>query len=483
MAKPKGSVPGRIVELPKCPSGIQGLDEITFGGLPKGRPTLVCGGPGCGKTFFAMEFLYRGAVEYNEPGVLMSFEEKEQDLAANFASLGFDIASLVKRKKLAMDYVFIDRSEIEETGEYDLEGLFVRLGSAIDSVGAKRVALDTIEALFSGFTNESILRAELRRLFRWLKERGVTAVITGEKGENLLTKHGLEEYVADCVIFLDHRVQGQVATRRLKIIKYRGSRHGTNEFPFLIGKKGISVFPITSLLLTGPAPTERIASGIAELDGMLGNEGYFRGSTVLVSGSAGSGKTSIVSKFVDSACSRGERALYFSYEESPDQIVRNMKSIGMNLKRWLDMGLLSFSANRGSLWGLEMHLVMAHEAISEFRPNVIVIDPITDLIGAGTLEEAKAMIARLFDFAKNEGMTVLATDLATIGGKGDQSEAGISSLCDAWIKLSMEETGHTRTRRINILKARGMRHAHDKRDLLLSDNGLSIRSIPGVRED
>src|SRR3989338_7705709 len=338
-------------KLPKCPTGIQGLDEITFGGLPKGRPTLVCGGAGCGKTLFAMEFLYRGAVEFNEPGVFMAFEEKEKDLTDNFASLAFEVRSLIKQKKLVVDYVYIERSGIEETGEYDLEGLFVRLAGAIDSIGAKRVVLDTIEALFSGFSNESILRAELRRLFRWLKDRKITAIITGEKSGALLTKHGLEEYVADCVIFLDHRVNEQIATRRLKIIKYRGSRHGTNEVPFLIGETGFSVFHMTSLLLSCVASDERISSGIKSLDAMLDGKGYYRRSSILVSGSAGSGKTSFGAQFINSVCQRGERALMFAFEESEGQLVRNMQSIGIDLKKWVDKGLLKIVANRATLCG------------------------------------------------------------------------------------------------------------------------------------
>jgi circadian clock protein KaiC len=477
VVKKKGAK-DKPVELPKCLSGIQGLDEITFGGLPKGRPTLVCGAAGCGKTLLAMEFLCRGAHDHDEPGVFMAFEEKEQDLIANFASMGFDIPALIKKKKLVIDYIYIERSEIEETGEYDLEGLFIRLSAAIDSIGAKRVVLDTIEALFSGFSNESILRAELRRLFRWLKDKGVTAVVTGEKGENLLTKHGLEEYVADCVILLDHRVKDQVATRRLKIIKYRGSRHGTNEFPFLIGSRGISVFPISSLLLTATAHLGRISSGIRGLDEMLDNKGFYRGSAILVSGSAGSGKTSIGAEFVHSACGRGERAIIFSFEESSSQIIRNMKSIGVNLEKWVKQGLLKFSANKGTLCGLEMHLVMAHDMINEFKPQVVVMDPISDLMSSGTLEEAKIMLVRLLDFLKNEGITVLVTDLALTGAKGDQTEVGISSLCDAWIRLSMEDTGYSRVRRLNILKARGIKHAHEKMDLAISNRGLAIRDIP-----
>jgi circadian clock protein KaiC len=478
MSKIKNTTGAVMSELPKAPSGIQGLDEITFGGLPKGRPTLVCGSAGCGKTLLAMEFLFRGAVEYNEAGVFMSFEEKEKDLIENFTSLGFDLIALIKHKKLVIDYVYIERSEIEESGDYDLEGLFVRLSSAIDSIGAKRVVLDTIEALFSGFTNVSILRAELRRLFRWLKDKGVTAIITGEKGEMLLTKHGLEEYVADCVISLDHRVNEQIATRRLKIIKYRGSKHGTNEFPFLIGDNGISVFPMTSLLLSNKVSSERISSGIKSLDEMLGGKGYYVGSTVFVSGTSGSGKTSFGAQFVDSVCRNGQRALYFAFEESEGQLIRNMKSIGINLENWMDKKLMKIAANRATLCGLEMHLVMAHNAVNEFKPSVVVIDPITTLAGSGVEDEAKSMMARLLDFLKNKGITILATDFAIIDYKGESGEIGVSSLCDTWISLSMENQGYKRMRRLTILKSRGMKHDHETKDLIISDEGFEIKNIP-----
>ena len=473
----------RKAGLSKCPTGIRGLDEISGGGLPRGRPSLVCGGAGCGKTMMGMEFLYRGAVEYGEPGVFMAFEEKRSDLADNFTSLGFDLEGLIDADKLRIDFVYIERSEIAETGEYDLEGLFVRLASAIDSIGAQRVVLDTIEALFSGFSNQSILRAELRRLFRWLKEKGVTAIVTGEKGKNLLTKHGLEEYVADCVIFLDHRVTEQVATRRLKIIKYRGSRHGTNEYPFLIGEDGITIFPITSISLTGKASSQRISSGIAELDRMLDGKGFYRGSAVLISGGAGSGKTSVLSQFVDSVCSRGKRALFFTYEETPAQIIRNMRSIGLNLEKWVKKGLLRFSAHRGARFGLEQHLVAAHRLIEDFNPEAVAIDPISDLTASGTIAETQAMLTRLIDILKEKEITILATDLTVIGIKEETTEIGISSICDAWIKLNRDRRGYEMKRRINILKARGIDHSHRIRELVISDRGLTITDITTARED
>ncbi|MEZ4599521.1 MAG: circadian clock protein KaiC [Syntrophotaleaceae bacterium] len=463
--------------LLKIPTGIRGLDEVTGGGLPQGRPTLVCGGTGCGKTMFAMEFLLRGIIQFKEPGVFMSFEERPEELTANYASLGFDLMKLVSRKNLILDYVHIERSEIEETGDYDLEGLFIRLDHAINAIGAKRVVLDTIEALFSGLSNETILRAELRRLFRWLKSKGVTAVITGEKGERTLTRHGLEEYVADCVVFLDHLVTNQIATRRMRIIKYRGSSHGTNEYPFLIDNHGISVLPITSLSLDHPATDDRISTGIDRLDMMLGGQGFFRGSSILVSGTAGTGKTSLASQFVEAACRRGERALYFAFEESPRQIIRNMRSLGIDLEPLSKRGQLQFVAARPTLFGLEMHLVSMHNAIEEFRPDLVVVDPISNLITTGSPVEVRAMLTRLLDFLKGKQVTTLCTDLTNAGKNLEQTELDISSLMDTWLLLKTIEEMGERNRGLYILKSRGMAHSNQVREFVLSDKGLQLLDV------
>lgn len=410
--------------LRKAPSGIYGLDEITGGGLPRGRPTLVCGGAGCGKTLFAMEFLVRGANDYGEPGVFMAFEETEQDLATNFASLGFDLNRLVIEKKLFIDYVRIERSEIEETGEYDLEGLFIRLQHAIQTVGAQRVALDTIESLFSGLSNPLVLRSELRRLFHWLKDQGMTTVITGERGEGTLTRQGLEEYVSDCVLFLDHRVTEQVSTRRLRIVKYRGSTHGTNEYPFLIDERGISILPVTSLGLAYKVSSERLSTGISRLDLMLGGQGYFKGSTILCSGMAGTGKTSIAAMLVRSACERGERCLYFTYEESADQLTRNMRSIGIDLEPYVKDGTLKVLPSRPIANGIELHLVVLHKAVHEFNPDIVVIDSITGLRKAGSTEENRSMMTRLIDYLKMRGTTVFLTSLTQAGSDAEQNGGG-----------------------------------------------------------
>ena len=477
MAKTTKTMKRTLEVLQKCPTGITGLDEITGGGLPQGRPTLVCGGTGCGKTLFSMEFLVRGALQYNEPGVFMSFEEKPEELAHNFASLGFDLDDLVARKQLAMDFVYIERSEIEETGEYDLEGLFIRLGHAIDSVGAKRVVLDTIEALFSGFSNESILRAELRRLFRFLKSKGVTAIVTGEQGERTLTRYGMEEYVADCVIFLNHIVSEQVATRRMRIIKYRGSSHGTNEYPFLIDEQGFSVMPITSMGLEHQASNDRVPTGIPRLDTMLGGKGFYRGSSILVTGTAGTGKSSMAAHFVDDACRRGERCLYFAFEESQNQIIRNMRSIGIDLEQWVQQGLLQFHTTRPSMFGLEMHLVAMHKAVEGFSPAIVVVDPISNLVTAATENEVKAMLSRLIDYLKLKQITAFCTDLTTTSGSMERTEVGMSSLMDAWLLLQNIEASGERNRRLYILKARGIDHSSQVREFLLSDQGIQLRDV------
>ncbi|HVG07682.1 MAG TPA: circadian clock protein KaiC [Thermoanaerobaculia bacterium] len=457
----------------KAPTGIPGLDEITAGGLPAGRPTLICGSAGCGKTLMAMEFLVRGATEYGEPGVFMSFEEGIQELTENVRSLGFDLDELVEQEKLVMDYVHVERSEIEETGEYDLEGLFIRLGFAIDSIGAKRVVLDTLEVLFGGLQNESILRAELRRLFRWLKDRGVTAVITGERGEGALTRHGLEEYVSDCVILLDHRLNDQLATRRLRVVKYRGSIHGTNEYPFLIDERGIEVLPVTSLGLTHEASNERVSSGVPGLDEMLSGQGYYRGSSVLVSGKAGTGKTSLGTHFANAACARGERCVYFSFEESRSQVVRNMRSIGVDLQPWVDKGLLLFHASRPTLHGLERHLVTMYKIIRDFQPQAVVIDPITNFLSVGGEEEVKSMLMRLIDFLKLKQITAIFNSLIH-GEFTEQTDVGVSSLMDVWLLLRENELSGERNRTLYVLKSRGMAHSNQLREVLLTGQGIRL---------
>ena len=469
---PKPASPA--TQLPKCPTGIQGLDEITGGGLPRGRPTLVCGGAGCGKTLLAAEFLVRGAAQFGEPGVFMAFEETEKELKANVASLGFDLAGLVRRKKIVVDYVHIERSEFHESGEYDLEGLFVRLNHAIDSIGAKRVVLDTLEVLFASLPNEAILRSELRRLFRWLKDKGVTAIITAERGRDQLTRHGLEEYVSDCVILLDHRVNDQIATRHLRVVKYRGALHGTNEFPFLIGDEGISVLPITSLALNHKISTERIATGIPRLDAMLGGRGFFRGSSILLTGTPGTGKTIVAANFAQAACRRGERTLFFSFEESPNQIIRNTHSIGLRLEPFVKRGLLRFHAARPSLYGLEMHLATMFKEIATFQPKVVIVDPITSLMDAGTNSETKAMVTRLVDYLKAGQVTTLFTSLTQAGHALQQSEASMSSLMDSWLLLQDFEGNGERNRVLYVLKARGMAHSNQIREFLISDRGIDL---------
>ena len=462
------------MRLSKCPSGIQGLDEITDGGLPRGRTTLVCGGAGCGKTLLAAEFLVRGAVQFDEPGVFVTFEETEKELESNVASLGFDLNGLVERKKILLDYVHIEPSEVQECGDYDLEGLFVRLNHAIDSIGAKRVVLDTLEALFACLPNETILRAELRRLFRWLKDKGVTAVITAERGREGLTRHGLEEYVSDCVILLDHRVNDQIATRHLRVVKYRGSLHGTNEFPFLIGDTGISVLPITSLTLNHKVSNERIGTGIPRLDAMLGGQGFFRGSSILLSGTPGTGKTIIASNFAHAACKRRERVLFFSFEESPQQIIRNMHSIDLHMEPMVKRGLLRFHSARPSLCGLEMHLATMFKEIAEFNPHVVIVDPITSLMESGTESERKGMVTRLIDYLKASQVTSLFTSLTTASNVVQESATAMPADMDAWLLLQNIEGNGERNRLFYVLKARGMAHSNQIREFLISDRGIEI---------
>jgi len=464
-------------QLEKSPTGIKGLDEVTKGGLPKGRPTLVCGGAGSGKTLLAAEFLVRGALQFGEPGVFMSFEETSDELTKNVVSLGFKLDDLVARKKISLDYVQINRSEIEETGEYDLEGLFIRLEHAIASVRAKRVVLDTIETLFSGIPNPAVVRAELRRLFQWLKNKGMTTIITGEQGEKTFTRHGLEEYVSDCVIFLDHRISEQVSTRRIRVVKYRGSAHDTNEFPFLIDEKGITVMPITSLGLRHTVTNGRVSTGIPRLDAMLGGKGYYRGSSVLISGSAGTGKTSLVAHFTDAACRRGERCLYFAFEESESQVIRNMLSIGIDLGQWVKKGLLKYHADRPTVYGLETHLSVMQKMINEFKPAAVIVDPVSNLNAVANISNVKTMLTRLLDQLKLDRVTTVLTILTQGSPTPESTDVDISSLADTWIRLRDIEFSGERNRGIYILKSRGMAHSNQIREFVLTDKGVNLLDV------
>jgi circadian clock protein KaiC len=477
LAKPPLSHPTAARGLPKVATGIEGLDEILLGGLPAGRPTLVCGSAGCGKTLLAMEFLVRGATEFGEPGAYISFEETERELAQNVSSLGFDVDALVEQGKLAFDHVRVERQEIEEIGAYDLEGLFVRLGLAIDSVGARRVVLDTLESLFSGFSDMAILRSELRRLFGWLKERGVTAVITAERGDGTLTRQGLEEYVSDCVILLDHRTHDNVSTRRLRVVKYRGTSHGTNEYPFLIDDTGISVLPLTSLGLEHKVSSERISSGVPQLDAMLGGAGYYRGSSILVSGTAGSGKTSLAAHFAAAVCARGERCLYLSFEESPDQITRNMRSIGIDLTEPMRNGALRLESSRPTLHGLEMHLAQIHRLVGEFGPDAVIIDPISNFSATGASLDAAAMLLRVIDFLKSRGITAMLINLTEGGGALEATDIGVSSLIDTWLVLRDIEAGGERNRGLYVIKSRGMKHSNQIREFLITSKGIELQDV------
>ena len=465
---------GAMTALEKSPTGIEGLDEITGGGLPQGRTTIVCGGAGCGKTMLGIEFLVRGAMEFNEPGVLMAFEETPEDIARNVASLGFDINDLAQKKKLYLDYVYVEPSEIQETGDYDLEGLFIRLQNAVDSIGAKRVMFDTLEALFSGFSNPGILRAEFRRLFRWLKDRNLTAIVTAERGDGTLTRQGLEEYVSDCVILLDHRIKDQISGRRLRIVKYRGTKHGADEYPFLIDERGMSILPLTALQLQHKVSDERVSSGVADLDEMLEGKGYYRGSSVLISGTAGSGKTTLAASFADAACRRGERCLFIDFEESRDYVARNMKSVGLDLDQWTEKGLLFHEAWRPTQFGIEMHLLRIHKLIEKVKPQCIVVDPITNLTTGSSDKEVYSMLMRLIDYLKGAGITAFLVSLTGASEELEKTSVGVSSLCDTWILLRDIELNGERNRCLYILKSRGMAHSNQLREFTLTENGIKL---------
>ena len=467
-------VTSRLTLLEKVPTGINGFDEITGGGLPAGRPTLVCGSAGCGKSLFGLEFLIRGAAQYDEPGVLMTFEESVDDIRKNVASLGFDIDALIAKKRLIIDFVRIERGEIEEQGEYDLEGLFIRLAHSIALVGAKRVVLDTIEALFAGLSNQAILRSELRRLFGWLKQRGMTTIITGERAGDQLTRQGLEEFISDCVILLDHRVIGQISTRRLRVVKYRGSTHGTNEYPFLIDESGISILPVTSSGLEYEVSAERVSTGVGGLDEMLGGLGYYRGSTVLLSGTAGTGKTSMAAHLAQATCARGERCLFFSFEESASQILRNMRTIGIDLQPFVRKELLRIHSARPTVYGLEMHLARMHKLIGQFRPTVVIVDPVSNLRSAGTNEETATLFVRLVDFLRRNGILGFLVSLTSWAGTSETTGDSISSMVDTWLLLRDIELSGERNKVLYVRKSRGMNHSNQVREFHITSKGVKL---------
>ena len=464
-------------QLQKCPTGIKGFDEITQGGLPKNRITLVSGGPGAGKTLLGVDFLVNGVIQYKERGVFMSFEETEDELYQDVASLNLDLYGLVSKKEIRFEHVLLERHEVHEKGEFNLEGLFIRLELAIDSIKAKRVVLDSIESLFAGITDAGILRLEIKRLFRWLKQKQVTAVITGEQGQDSFTRHGLEEFISDCIILLDNRVRQQVSTRRIRVIKYRGSNHGTNEYPFVIDKDGLSVIPITSAGLDHPGTDEKVSTGVPSLDKFFAGGGYTKGSTVLISGTAGTGKTSLAAAFAVESCKRGERCLYLSYEESPGQLIQNMRSIGFDLERWSKKGTLKIVSTRPAFFGLEMHLLDLYKILADFKPTSVVIDPLTSLIGQADASEIQSMLTRMIDALKSKGITGVFTSLVSSTAQNDTSgEIGVSSLIDTWIVVREleEDQGQKRTRGIYIVKSRGTGHSSDVQKMIFSDDGIHV---------
>jgi len=469
-------------QMHKCPTGITGFDEITEGGLPQNRITLICGGTGSGKTLLGIDFLINGATNYSEPGIFMSFEETEEELYKNVASLNLDLQGLVSHKKLLLEYVLLERRDMQDKGDFNLEGLFIRLEHAIDSIGAKRVVLDSTESLFAGVTDAGILRLEIKRLFRWLKDKHVTAIVTGELGSGSYTRHGLEEYISDCIILLDNRVREQMATRRIRVIKYRGSNHGTNEYPFVIAKEGLSVIPITSAGLDQPGTSKRVSTGIPSLDEMFRGGGYTLGSTVLASGTAGTGKTSLAAAFAVESCKRGERCLFLSYEESSGQLIQNLSSIGFQLEPLTKKGLLKIVSTRPSFFGLEMHLLELYKTLADFKPQSVIIDPLTSLIGQGNRLEIQSMLTRLIDVLKTKGITGFLTSLVSSNQQNDTSgEIGVSSLIDTWIVVREleEDAGKRRIRGLYIVKSRGMGHSSDVHKLILSDAGMSLVPMNG----
>lgn len=460
--------------LPKARTGILGLDEITAGGFPAGRPTLICASAGCGKTVLAMEFIVRGIREFGEPGLFISLEESVSSLIANFESLGFDLHGLIDANKLAILHINLSGEPHLDGGEFSLDALMLRMRAAIDRVGAKRIAVDTLESLFATMPNQRILRWELARLFDWLRDNQLTTVLTAERGDGELTREGLEEYVSDCVLVLDHRITEQTAKRRLRIVKYRGSSHGLDEYPFLITNHGVSVIPVSSVNLDSKVGKQRVSSGVSDLDQMLNGEGYFKGSTILISGKAGTGKSSLGAAFVHAAASRAERTHYFAFEESESQIVRNMQSIGVDLQPMLNNGTLSIEAYRPTLHGLEEHLLAITTRVIEVDPACVLLDPVTNFLAVGNILEVKSMLTRVLDDLKDQGITVMMTALTSGSAEPDETIVHVSSLVDTWIALDNTPVGSERRRALYIIKSRGMNHSQSVAGMTLSEHGINL---------
>ncbi|WP_240236172.1 circadian clock protein KaiC [Nocardioides sp. CFH 31398] len=461
--------------LEKAATGIEGFDDITFGGLPRARATIVTGAAGSGKSMFGVEFLAQGARAYGEPGVLLSFEETADELVANAASIGVDLRAMADEGTLVVDSAAGDLDDLVQSGAFDLEGLLLRLAAAIDAVGARRVVLDTVETLFSTLPDETTVRREFARLLRWLKERDLTVVVTAERGQQgRLTRHGIEEYVSDCVVVLDHRVEDEVATRRMRVAKYRGSPHGTNEFPFLISGRGLVVMPLHHDELT-EVSEERVSLGIPELDTMVGG-GVFRGSTIMISGSAGTGKTSIAACAADAACRRGEKALFLSFEEPSGQVVRNMRSIGLDLQHWIDKGLLVVQHMRPAITGLEAHLASLHMILDEHPAEVVVLDAVASLSRGVASYASASAVARDIAMLRLRGATTVLTALA--GTHDDpHTDVSASSLVDAWLLVRNVENDGERNRLLMTIKNRGSFHSNQVREFLLTDDGPRLVDV------
>jgi len=460
--------------IPKTATGIPGLDQILNGGLPKGRVTLVVGNSGTGKTLLGIEFLVNGIRQHDENAILVTFEESASKVTENVSSLGFDLNNLQDDGKLTVMAFKVDLPE-KNRGYFDFSPLLVLLEEAIVCIGAKRVVLDTIELLFGAYSDQTTARIELVKLMRWLEDRGVTAIITGESGNNALTRFGIEEYVSDCVIVLDHRVREEISTRLLRVMKYRGSVHGTNEYPFLIAKNGFIVLPVSSLSLDYAVSRERVSVGVPELDEMLSG-GPYRGSTTLVTGVSGTGKTSVAMSMVNAACARGERSLVLLYEESAFQLERDMGSIGINLKRWTDSGMLKIWASRPLEYGLENHLAIFINMLESFKPAIVAIDGLTAFSRGGFDPDVFIFITRKIGILKARGITTVLTTLKK-DVEDESSSLHISSLTDTGILLRNIEKNGERNRLLAVTKSRGTAHSNQLREFTLSSDGIRLVDV------
>ena len=458
-------------------TGVKGLDDVLGGGIPQGHAMLLVGKPGTGKSILSMEYLLHGIELHKENGVYISFEESEKQIISNAASFGWKFEEMVKKNKLAISYIDMQPEQMRTVGDYDLSALILRVKGAIKKVNARRVVIDGINNLLSTFDDERIIRSDLLRLIREIKEVNATIFITGERGHDSWSKMGFEEYLADGLMHLDNRTDGNYQTREIQVVKCRGINHYTGKSPFIINSEGMSIRPLITADFDYKVLKSRVSTGIADIDNMLGGKGLYRGSTVYITGPSGAGKTSISSSFANGACSRGERALFLAFEESSDQIIRNMKSIGLSLDKWVNEKLLYFYTARATTNSLEGHLDNIMTMVREVEPTCVVLDPISAFRPIANENETKLMLIRLNDYLRARKITTVFTALSSDGEYSEHADVQLSSIADTWIVVRIMDYKGERNNVMQLMKSRGMSHSRQMKEMYFTGNGLKLQNV------